>query len=106
MADKVMQTSNGGQYYDVGAAATLKTFFTGAYRACKIIVRSSGSAATTFYDNTALSGTEVFTIPASPTVGAIYDVQIPCSTGLTCGTTNTSAVTVTYSKDGANGLAS
>lgn len=104
MADLIEQTSNGGQYYATGAAATL-TSIAGPYRACKILVLTSGSAVTSFYDNaTAISGTEVFRIPATPTVGTIYDIQLPLTAGLSWGTTNTSAVVVTYDKLGVNGV--
>lgn len=103
MADNVIRNSDGGQYYSTAAAATLNSIAEPCL-ACKVIVLTAGSAATSFYDNaSAISGTVVFTIPANPTVGTIYDVQIPLTNGLSWGTTNTSSVTVTYSKLNANG---
>ena len=107
MADKITQTSNGGQYAAAVAAGAsgAAVVLTGAGRLCKVIVMTSGSAATDIYDNTAASGTKVLTIPANPTVGAIYDAQLPVTTGIfPAGTTNTSALTITYDKDGVNGV--
>ena len=107
MADKITQTSNGGQYAAAVAAGAsgAAVVLAGNGRLCKVIVMTSGSAATDIYDNTAASGTKVLTIPANPTVGAIYDVQLPVTTGIfPAGTTNTSALTITYDKGGPNGV--
>lgn len=108
MADKTIQQNNGGQFAAAVAAGAsgAAVVLTGHGRLCKVIVMTSGSAATDIYDNTAASGTKILTIPASPTVGAIYDVQIPVATGIfPAGTTNTSALTITYEKPGINGNA-
>ena len=103
---QVTQQSNGGQFYTTAAAATLASVVAPSGLICKIHVLTSGTAATSFYDNSsAISGTVAFIIPANPTVGAIYDVQIPVTNGLSWGTTNTSQVVVTYSKSGVGGNA-
>lgn len=103
-SDLAMVQTNGGQYAQAVAAATATAVLSGAGRLCKVIVVTSGSAAITLYDNTAASGTVACIIPANPTVGAVYDVQIPVTTGIYAGgTTNTSALTVTYNKAGVNG---
>ncbi len=112
MSDKVFAYSDGGKFTSAhaagasGAAAAL----TGAGRLCRVVVMAQGSADTDFYDNTAASGTKIFTIPASSTTavatGIVYDLQIPVGTGIfVAGATNTSAVTVTYNKAGVNGEA-
>lgn len=106
MADRVIQQTTGGQYASAhaagasGAAAALSS----AGRLCRVIVVTSGSAATDIYDNTAASGTKIATIPANPTIGVVYDLQIPVTTGIyVAGATNTSALTVTFNKLGPNG---
>jgi len=106
MADKAQQNSNGGQSYYAAAAGTggAGIALTGGGRLCKVVVMSQGSAATDIYDNTAASGTKIFSLPASGTqtvyAGTIYDLQVPVANGLyVAGTTNTSALTVTYSSD-------
>lgn len=106
MADLSTQQNNGGQYAAAVAAGAsgAAVVLTGAGRLCKVVVMTAGSAATDVYDNTAASGTKILTIPANPTVGAVYDVQIPVATGIfPAGATNTSALTVTYNKAGVNG---
>lgn len=106
MADKSIQNSTGGQYASAHAAGAggAGAALSGGGRLCRVVVMAQGSAATDFYDNTAASGTKIFTIPASGTTpvstGTVYDLQIPVATGIyVAGATNTSAVTVTYTKD-------
>ncbi len=66
-------------------------------RLCRIVVNAVGTAATIFYDNTAGSGNIVYTLKASPAVGDIYDVQMPCNTALYAGgATNTSGCTLSF----------
>jgi len=107
MADKVIQNATGGQYASthVAGASGAAIAYTGGGRLCKVHVRSSGSAATDVYDALSATGTPIFTVPANPTIGNTYDVQIPVATGIyVYGTTNTSALTVTFNKDGSNGV--
>lgn len=106
MADKTYQMNNGGQYAAAVAAGApgAAVVLTGAGRLCKVVVMTSGSAATDVYDGLSTSGTKILTIPATPTVGAVYDVQLPVATGIfPGGTTNTSALTISYNKAGTNG---
>lgn len=106
MSDKSLQQNNGGQYSAAIAAGAngAVSVLTGAGRLSRVIIMSAGSAATDIYDSTAASGTKIFTIAANPTIGTVYDVQIPVSTGIFVGgASNTSALTVTYNKDGVNG---
>lgn len=108
MADNALQQSTGGQFRSAHAAGAggASAALTGRGRLCRVVVMTSGSAATDLYDNTAASGTKVATIPASPTVGAVYDFQIPVDTGIfVAGATNTSGLTVTFNKGGVNGNA-
>jgi hypothetical protein len=50
---------------------------------CRIVVLTAGTGTITFYDNpTTNSGTILFILPASPTVGAVYDIRLPFATGL------------------------
>lgn len=108
MADLAFQYSSGGQYNAAVAAAAASAVLTGAGRLCKIVIMAQGSAVTDIYDNTAGSGTKIYTIPASGTtalpIGTVVDIQIPVANGIyVAGTTNTSGITVTYNKAGPNG---
>jgi hypothetical protein len=69
-----------------------------AGRLMKVIVTTIGTAATTFFDNaSAASGNKLLVIPASPTLGAVYDVQVSAANGITCdGLANCSGCTVCY----------
>lgn len=105
MADKTQQSNDGGQYTGTAAAATAAVISAVPGRLNRIAITTLGSAATPVYDNaSAASGTILFNIPASPAVGTIYNVQMPAANGIYVGgTTNTSAVTISYSKAGING---
>ncbi len=65
---------------------------------CKILLSSNnGANAIVVYDNSsAASGTVVAYIPASAQASSIYDVQMPCSSGITIAAT-ASAATITIS---------
>jgi hypothetical protein len=65
----------------------------------KVLVTASGSAVTPIYDNaSAGSGTIIGTIPASPTVGAVYTFNSPAALGITVkGAASESSLTVFYS---------
>lgn len=103
VADKSSLVTNGGQLtsYHAAGASGAAAALAAPGRLCKISVLSSGSAATIIYDNaSAASGTKLYTVKASPTVGDVIDLQVPASAGIyVAGATNTSALLVTYSKD-------
>lgn len=91
----------GGRYYvtvaaGVGTAdapvAPLKA------RLVKVIVLTSGSAATSIYDNAATaSGSEIFRVPANPTIGTVYTPEVATWNGITVGrVSNSSALCVTF----------
>lgn len=106
VTDNVTQETSGGQFNAGAAAATPTLVYTGSGRLCKINVLTSGSAASDFYDALTATGTPVFKLIASPTIGVSYDVQIPFSTGLYIGgATNSSSVSLQYNKNGINGTA-
>ena len=62
-------------------------------------VTASSTGILTFYDNaSAASGTVLLVIPASPTAGTIYSVNLPFVNGLTVvAAASTSSVTIGYS---------
>lgn len=101
MADLSNQNTGGGQYTGTVAAATAGVISVTGGRLCHIVVNSSGSVATPIYDNaSAASGTVIYTVAASPTVGAVVVANMPVANGIYVGgTTNTSALTVSYTKD-------
>lgn len=55
---------------------------TGAARLLRVVVQATGAGLTNIYDNTASSGVPIFSLPASPPIGSVYELNIPCSTGL------------------------
>ena len=102
MPDLSQQTSTAGQYTSAHAAGAggAAIALTGPGRLCRITVQTLGTAATVIYDNTSAAGTALFTVPASPAVGTIYDVQMPAAIGIFVGgATNTSGITLSYTKD-------
>lgn len=48
----------------------------------RVIVQATGAGAIDIYDNTATTGTPIFSTPASPPVGTIYELGIPVSKGI------------------------
>jgi hypothetical protein len=78
-----------------GAAVVIKN---APGRLMRVIVTAVGTAATKFYDNaSAASGSVLLTIPASPTLGAVYDVELSAVNGIVCdGVTNGSGCAVGY----------
>lgn len=79
------------------AAATGTAIKAAAGLMVKVVVNTSGSAATPIYDNaSAASGTILFTVPATPTVGTVYTVNVPAANGMYAGATNTSGITVYF----------
>lgn len=57
-------------------------------RLCKVLVTiaTTASQAITIYDNaSAGSGTVVGVIPGSSTAGTLFDLQMPCTNGITIG---------------------
>jgi len=107
VTDKVIPVTDGGQYSTTVAAGTGGAAVVSAEpgRLCKVVVLSSGSAATDIYDNaSAASGTKLFTVPANPTIGTLYNVQMPAANGVfNAGVTNSSQLCITYNKANAFG---
>lgn len=53
-------------------------------RLLKVVVTASATGTLTFYDNSSTgSGTILLVVPASPTVGTVYDVNLPAVNGVT-----------------------
>lgn len=103
--------SEGGQYTSAHAAGSggASAALTGKGMLAQVVVLAQGSAVTDIYDNTAASGTKLFSVPASGTtavaIGTVYTVQMPVATGIYVGgTTNTSQLLICYSKNNARGL--
>ncbi len=70
---------------------------TGPARLIRVIVQATGAGLSHFYDNTASSGTPIFSLAASPAVGSVYELNIPCSTGLRADVAGTGPqLTVVY----------
>lgn len=81
-----------------GAGTTVIKPFSG--RLCKVVVTAVGSTGiVTFYDNaTTNAGTVLFVVPATATLGTIYDVSMPAAFGITAvATASGPALTVSYS---------
>lgn len=100
--DNAEPVTAGGQRtsYHAAGASGAGAALAAQGRLCKISVLTSGSAATLIYDNaSAASGTLLYSLKASPTIGDVIDLQIPASNGIyVAGATNTSSILVTYSK--------
>jgi hypothetical protein len=94
----VNPTSNGSQYLEFAASSSDQVVSALPGSIVKVIPMTAGSAATSIYDNaTAGSGTLLLTIPATPTVGVPYTLNLPCANGITIkGAANTSAVGVSF----------
>jgi hypothetical protein len=61
----------------------------------RVVVTSTGTASTTFYDNTAASGTVLFVTPPNVAVGQIFDIEMPASKGIyAVGVSGSPALTV------------
>lgn len=102
-SDKSKPVSYGGQHtsYHAAGASGAAAALAAPGRLCRVVVLAAGTAATNIYDNaSAASGTKLYTLPASPTVGTIYDLQFPAANGIYVGgATNTSSILVTYTKN-------
>lgn len=95
-AQNNVQTTTGGTSKVVIAAATAAstTVKASAGRLCKIIVTATGTNPMVFQDN----GVTVAALPASPAIGTVLDVQIPCGTNIVAvGNAANPGVTVTFS---------
>lgn len=90
-------TNNGltahGQIYQQ-VAATTTVVKSGAGRLARIIV-VAGTGAVTAYDNTAGSGTILWT-KTTVAVGDIYEIDIPAATGITVVVAAATTVNVVY----------
>lgn len=64
----------------------------------KVVVLTSGTGTTQIQDaNTGHAGTVLLNIPATPTVGTIYDLDVSVALGITVvGAANTSALLITF----------
>jgi hypothetical protein len=92
----INQPGSGASTLTVAAATGTAIKATAGYLV-KVIVVTSGSAATLIYDNaSANSGTVIGAIPASPTIGTVYTFNMPAANGIYAGTTNTSSFTALY----------
>lgn len=82
----------------VVSAAGTQTIKQSAGRLMKVVVTASAAGTVTIYDNaSAGSGTILLAIPASPTVGTVYDVNLPAVNGITAVAAATpSSVTIGY----------
>lgn len=96
----VLRVTTGGSSNAAIAAATVgpTVVKNAAGRLVRVLVTSTGSATVTFYDNaTACSGTIIGVLPASTTVGQVYDFSFVATNGITgCGAAGSPAVTVSY----------
>lgn len=63
---------------------------------CRVIITTAYTSAVNIYDNTSATGQPVFTSPATPAAGTIYDLMVPCATGIWCVPGTAGALTVTY----------
>lgn len=64
------------------AIATPLQAVTGPATLIRVIVQATGAGLSHFYDNTDSTGVPIFSTPASPAVGTVYQLDIPCSVGL------------------------
>jgi len=55
---------------------------TGAGVLRRIVVQATGTGLVDVYDNTATSGTPIFSMPASVAVGTVYQLDIPMGVGI------------------------
>jgi hypothetical protein len=88
MPSGVSLTSSGGNTTTAVAAsvATDTVIKATPGRLCKVLVTTTGTVASSFYDNaTTHTGTVIGYIPANPTVGTVYDFQFPAANGITYG---------------------
>ena len=103
LVDKSQLVTSGGQFtsYHAAAGSGAGAALAAPGRLCKVSVLTSASAVTHIYDNDdAASGNKLFTLKASPTIGTVYDLQVPASAGIYVGgATNTSSLLVTYTTD-------
>ena len=65
-----------------GASTTVVKAAKGILR--KVVVIAAGTVSTSLYDNASTnSGLVLFTTPATTPLGTIYDLELPCSSGIT-----------------------
>lgn len=105
-----IQSGDGGQFKFAVIAGTSgsQCGYTGSGRVCKVICQAVGtSGGGTIYDGTDSTGTAIFVGPTNPTVGQVFNIQVPVSTGIYYlgVTTVTGAYLITYNKAGSNGQA-
>lgn len=84
----------GGRFY-TNVAATTTTVKSGPGRVFRVLV-TAGTGAITIYDNTAASGTIIWT-KASVAVGDSYTIDCPCTTGITVTVAASTTANIIYS---------
>jgi len=96
----VGDVSTGGRSTVAVAASTaVNTVVKGTPgRLARVLVTATGTASLMIYDNaTTNSGTIIGILPASPTVGAVYDFGLPAANGITVGGSSTNpGVTISF----------
>lgn len=67
-------------------------------RICRVLVTATGTGVCTFYDNpSAASGTVIGVVPASATVGTVYQFDMPAANGIFASNAASGpALTVSY----------
>ena len=92
-----MVSTGGTVTATVASGTQASTIKTGAGRLCKVIVTTAGTVVSTLYDNTSASGTVIGIIPAAAVAGSMYDIQMPCATGIYCSSASGgAALTISY----------
>ena len=91
-------TSTGAQRISLAALSSDQVASAQPGQLVRVTVLTSGSAATSIYDNSAQgSGVLLGVIPANPTVGAVYTFQTEVVNGITVkGAANTSGLLVVF----------
>jgi hypothetical protein len=96
-AVNITVVGEGKMYALVPALGVAQIVYPGITRIYKVLVTTATTGAVSFYDNGAGStaGTPIFVVPSGAAVGTIYDVQIPCNSGITVGNTNSGTFGIT-----------
>jgi len=64
------------------AIAATTQVLTGVGRLRRVVVQATGTGLVDIYDNTATTGTPIFSMPASVAVGTSYELDIPIALGI------------------------
>lgn len=79
--EKLMSTG-GAEAKQVAAGTVSVLAKTGPGRLCRVICLAVSTTGTTFYDNTAASGTKLYITKAALAVGDVIELQVPFVVGL------------------------